>query len=73
MCVTHMDQIMWGLVWTCISDDFDASLPEEWKDLRGRKLLLWDGNHRVKAWISHMHESMFSFLHIFFFLFKKPI
>lgn len=59
--ITNMDRTLWGPVWTKISDDFDAALPEEWEDLRGRKFLVWDGNHRVKAWLSMIRECNISF------------
>lgn len=55
--VSTMDKTLWGPVWTQISDDFDSKLPNEWQDLRGKKFLVWDGNHRVKAWLQVIRES----------------
>lgn len=49
--VSDLDKDEWGPIWREISDDFDNSLPLEWEDLRAKKFIVWDGNHRLKAWM----------------------
>ena len=38
-------------MWGEINKEFEENLPQEWEDLRGKKVLVWDGNHRLKTWM----------------------
>ena len=50
--VTENDKLEWDPIWRELSDEFDASLPPEWADLKEKKFLVWDGNHRLKTWMA---------------------
>ncbi|MCO5547878.1 hypothetical protein L7F22_001330 [Adiantum nelumboides] len=53
--VNDVDLHEWGPTWTQVNDEFKRELTDsEWMDLKGRKFLCWDGNHRLKAWLPHI-------------------
>ena len=49
--ITPNDLEEWGPMWGEINKEFEENLPQEWEDLRGKKVLVWDGNHRLKTWM----------------------
>lgn len=49
--VSENDKLEWDPIWRELSDEFDANLPLEWADLKAKKFLVWDGNHRLKTWM----------------------
>ncbi len=57
MPVTDTDLQEWGPLWCQKNEEFEKRLGKEWQDLRGRKFLVWDGNHRVKTWCKRIKES----------------
>lgn len=46
----------WGHIWTEKSVEFDKALSKDWQDLKGRKFLVWDGNHRLKMWLKRIKD-----------------
>lgn len=56
--VTSVDLAEWGPSWVLVNDEFENELlGSEWEDLKGRKFLVWDGNHRLKAWLPRIRDS----------------
>ncbi|KAI5055043.1 hypothetical protein GOP47_0030188, partial [Adiantum capillus-veneris] len=56
MPVTTQNLEEWGPIWTQKHLDFERSLNKEWQDLKGRKFLVWDGNHRLKTWMKRIKD-----------------
>lgn len=57
--VNDVDLQEWGPTWTQVNDEFERELVDsEWMDLKGRKFLVWDGNHRLKAWLPRIREGL---------------
>lgn len=56
MPITPQNLEEWGPIWTQKSAEFDKSLGREWQDLKGRKFLVWDGNHRLKTWLKRIKD-----------------
>ena len=55
--VTDLDMQDWGPNWVLQHEAFKNEMAStEWEDLQGKKFLVWDGNHHVKAWMSHIRE-----------------
>ena len=55
--VTDLDMQEWGPNWVLQHEAFENELVgTKWEDLQGKKFLVWDGNHRVKAWMSRIRE-----------------
>ncbi|MCO5583090.1 hypothetical protein L7F22_036997 [Adiantum nelumboides] len=47
--VSPIDLAEWGPNWVLMNDKFEEELiGTEWEVLRGRKFLVWEGNHRLK-------------------------
>ena len=44
-----------------INKEVEANLVPEWEDLRGKKFIVYDGNHRLKIWGSLIKNHKFSF------------
>ena len=59
--VSAFDVQEWGPIWEEINKEFEANLPPEWEDLRGKKFIVYDGNHRLKIWGSLIKNRKFSF------------
>lgn len=58
--VTPLDLHEWEGNWLLQHEAFDNEVDgTEWDDLKGKKFLVWDGNHRVRAWMSCIHERKF--------------
>ncbi len=49
---------MWGPNWKRVNDDFELELEadEELAHYRGKMFFVWDGNHRVTAWMRHIRN-----------------
>ena len=50
--VTENDVVEWGPVWEEVNKEFEANLSPNWEDLRGKKFIVYDGNHHLKIWSS---------------------
>ena len=59
--VSAFDVQEWGPIWEEINKEFEENLPPEWEDLRGKKFVVYDGNHRLKIWGSLIKNRKFSF------------
>ena len=51
MPVTSQNQEEWGPIWRQKNIEFEKALGKEWQILKGKKFLVWDGNHRLKTWM----------------------
>ncbi len=56
--VTDDEVKRWGNHWKKVNDEFEKELEadEDLADLRGRMFFVWDGNHRVTAWMRHIRN-----------------
>jgi len=57
MLVTLHNMEEWGPIWCKKHEEFERALGKEWQDLKGKKFLVWDGNHRLKTWWTRIEES----------------
>lgn len=58
----------WDPIWQQRNAEFESQLGEEWKDLSGKLLHVYDGNHRLKTWMKRVDDGklfIFAFLEIF--------
>ena len=46
--VSAYDVQEWDPIWEEINKEVEANLVPEWEDLRGKKFIVYDGNHRLK-------------------------
>ncbi|MCO5579225.1 hypothetical protein L7F22_033079 [Adiantum nelumboides] len=51
------DESFWGEVNRQFDQELSAS--QTWAHLRGRKLVVWDGNHRLKAWTREINSACY--------------
>jgi hypothetical protein len=58
MDVTNRELEKWGSHWNHVNNDFEKELEgdDDLTDLRGRMFFVWDGNHRVTAWMRHIRN-----------------
>ncbi len=61
MPVTNQNLEEWGPIWTQKHLEFERSLNKEWQDLKGKKFLVWDGNHRLKTWMKRIKDRTFTY------------
>eukprot|EP00250_Pteridium_aquilinum_P033473 c569_g1_i1 orf=73-282(+) len=53
----------WGShMWRQKKSEFEKALNKEWQDLRGKKFMVWEGNHRLKTWWKHIKEKVSDYL-----------
>lgn len=57
MPVTAANLQEWGPIWRQQNEEFERALGKEWQELKGKKFLVWDGNHRLKTWWKRIKES----------------
>ncbi|MCO5590403.1 hypothetical protein L7F22_044373 [Adiantum nelumboides] len=50
MHVTSTDLENWGPLWRQRNDDYERKLGKEWQELKSKKFLVRNGNHRLKTW-----------------------
>lgn len=60
MPITTNDLEEWGPMWHEKNVEFERALGKEWNKLKGKKFLVWDGNHRLKTWMRRIKDSKFS-------------
>lgn len=61
--VTEEEERSWeDTFWGDINREFDKDLElsESWKHLVGQKLVVWDGNHRLKAWMAQINGGTYA-------------
>ncbi|MCO5575671.1 hypothetical protein L7F22_029475 [Adiantum nelumboides] len=56
MHVTTTDLENWGPLWRQRNDEFECKLGKEWQELKNKKFLVWDGNHRLKTWWKRIRD-----------------
>lgn len=63
MVVSTLDIQEWGPVWQEVNNEFEEEVlrSSDWQHLSNKKFLVWDGNHRVKAWMSKIKEGKYPF------------
>ena len=47
----------WGPLWHEQNGEFERALGKEWQELKGKKFLVWDGNHRLNTWWKRIKDS----------------
>lgn len=56
--VSDLDLQEWGPIWRSINAGFEEEVlrSDEWSHLSNKKFIVWDGNHRVQAWMEKIRE-----------------
>lgn len=56
--VSRYDLDDWGPVWRDVNSEFEQELlrNQEWIHLSNKKFIIWDGNHRVQAWMNMIKQ-----------------
>lgn len=58
--VTVNDNIIaeWDPCWVKVNEKFERELKSSgWSELRGKMFYVWDGNHRLRAWMEEIKTS----------------
>lgn len=58
--VNDFDLEDWGPLWRSVNEEFEMELQSshDWSHLSGKKFWVWDGNHRLQAWLAKIREGM---------------